>query len=269
MEIAQADLSPHIVARELIALRCGAGEQMPVIGMFLGGAGLADTMLYCREKIYPLGPAQRRQPCDHRIGDARSAAAAAQGAASCRRNPSPVAVSWRNSQSLSGRFSLLAVTTLDKVLMSGELSGPHARRAAAAGDRGAAGVDVAGVFRDPGRQARPFEDARRPFRGKRRDQHRGRKLEGDPRRRDLPGRNRQPDLPQARRIRYRSSALPPEGRRHEPTGRLKQLVAARAGDAGRSAGVATGRRRSPPSMAPPRGRCCSTARACARSSSTG
>ena len=26
-----------------------------MIGMFLGGAGLADTMLYCRDKIYPLG----------------------------------------------------------------------------------------------------------------------------------------------------------------------------------------------------------------------
>ena len=68
LEIAQAELSPHIVARELIALRCGAGEQMPVIGMFLGGAGLADTMLYCREKIYPLGLPNGRQPCDHRLG---------------------------------------------------------------------------------------------------------------------------------------------------------------------------------------------------------
>ena len=27
LEIAQADLSPHLVARELIALRCGTGEQ--------------------------------------------------------------------------------------------------------------------------------------------------------------------------------------------------------------------------------------------------
>ena len=26
-----------------------------MIGMFLGGAGLAETMLYCRDKIYPLG----------------------------------------------------------------------------------------------------------------------------------------------------------------------------------------------------------------------
>lgn len=122
MEIAQADLSPHIVARELIALRCGAGEQMPVIGMFLGGAGLADTMLYCREKIYPLG---LPNGVSHAI---TALAMLAQlllrlKASFLPPNPSLVAVSWRNSQSLSGRFSLLAVTTLDKVLMSGELAG--------------------------------------------------------------------------------------------------------------------------------------------------
>ena len=35
--------------------------------MFLGGAGLADTMLYCRDKIYPLGPAQRPRARDHRV----------------------------------------------------------------------------------------------------------------------------------------------------------------------------------------------------------
>ena len=48
------DLDRYTVARELIALRRGEDER-PVIGMFLGGAGLADTMLYCRDKIYPLG----------------------------------------------------------------------------------------------------------------------------------------------------------------------------------------------------------------------
>ena len=122
MEIAQADLSPHIVARELIALRCGAGEQMPVIGMFLGGAGLADTMLYCREKIYPLG---LPNGVSHAI---TALAMLAQlllrlKASFLPPNPTTVAVSWRDSQSLSGRFSLLAVTTLDKVLMSGELTG--------------------------------------------------------------------------------------------------------------------------------------------------
>jgi len=55
VELAQGDLTPHLVARELIALRHGDGSGKPVIGMFLGGAGLADTMLYCRNKIYPLG----------------------------------------------------------------------------------------------------------------------------------------------------------------------------------------------------------------------
>ena len=55
IDLARADdLAPYTVARELIALRHGEDDR-PVIGMFLGGAGLADTMLYCRDKIYPLG----------------------------------------------------------------------------------------------------------------------------------------------------------------------------------------------------------------------
>ena len=122
LEIAQADLSPHIVARELIALRCGTGEQKPVIGMFLGGAGLADTIIYCREKIYPLGLPN---------GISHAITAVAVFARLLLRlkgsflppQPAKLAVSWRNSQSLTGRFSLLAVTTLDKVLLSGELRG--------------------------------------------------------------------------------------------------------------------------------------------------
>src|SRR3569623_3346617 len=54
--IVKGDIAPHVVPRELIALRRTANtDDQPVIGMILGGAGLADTMLYCREKIYPLG----------------------------------------------------------------------------------------------------------------------------------------------------------------------------------------------------------------------
>jgi hypothetical protein len=122
LEIAQADLSPHIVARELIALRCGPGEQKPVIGMFLGGAGLADTILYCREKIYPLG---LPNGISHAITAVALMARLFLRLKSSFLPPQPgkLAVSWRNSQSLTGRFSLLAVTTLDKVLLSGELKG--------------------------------------------------------------------------------------------------------------------------------------------------
>jgi Diacylglycerol kinase catalytic domain len=55
IELASGDLTGHVVERDLIALSEGDGEVRPVIGMFLGGAGLADTILYCRHKIYPLG----------------------------------------------------------------------------------------------------------------------------------------------------------------------------------------------------------------------
>src|SRR6476646_5376066 len=39
IELARTDLKPYTVARELIALRHGDGQQQPVIGIFLGGAG--------------------------------------------------------------------------------------------------------------------------------------------------------------------------------------------------------------------------------------
>src|SRR4030095_11440985 len=55
LAIARADLSPYLVAREMISLSGGETGIAPVIGMFLGGAGLADIMLYCRERVYPLG----------------------------------------------------------------------------------------------------------------------------------------------------------------------------------------------------------------------
>src|ERR671920_345294 len=51
LELARADLAPHIVRRELIALSGGTADGKPVLGMFLGGAGLADVMLYCRNKL--------------------------------------------------------------------------------------------------------------------------------------------------------------------------------------------------------------------------
>ena len=53
LRIARDDLAAHIVQRKLISLSDGNGR--PVLGMFLGGAGLADSMLYCRQRIYPLG----------------------------------------------------------------------------------------------------------------------------------------------------------------------------------------------------------------------
>lgn len=121
IEMARFDLAPHTVARELIALRGRHNGDRPVIGMFLGGAGLADTMLYCRDKIYPLGLPN---------GVAHVITAIALILKSLLNlkagflppDPKPLRVSLRAPGSmLSGRFSLLAVTTLERLLLSGEL----------------------------------------------------------------------------------------------------------------------------------------------------
>lgn len=119
--LAQGDLSDHIVARELIALRKD-GSERPVIGMFLGGAGLADTMLYCRYKIYPLG-------LPNALSHALTAVAVlfrlvfGVRASFLPPRAAPLHVSTGRAQSLTGRFTLLIVTTLEKMLLSGEMGG--------------------------------------------------------------------------------------------------------------------------------------------------
>jgi len=119
--LAQGDLSGHLVARELIALQKD-GSERPVIGMFLGGAGLADTMLYCRNKIYPLG-------LPNAISHVLTALALLVGllfgvrASFLPPKAEPLHVSTGRSESLTGRFTLLIVTTLEKLLLSGEVGG--------------------------------------------------------------------------------------------------------------------------------------------------
>ena len=119
LDLAQADLGPHLVARELIALRCGAGEQKPVIGMFLGGAGLADTMLYCRNRIYPLGLPNGVSHVITALAVLMRIFLRLKGSF-LPPGPAPVQISSR-SERLDGRFSLLAVTTLEKLLLSSEI----------------------------------------------------------------------------------------------------------------------------------------------------
>jgi diacylglycerol kinase family enzyme len=122
MAIAHGDLTPYVVPREMIALRRSAdAADRPVIGMFLGGAGLADTMLYCRDKIYPLG-------LPNGIAHALTAIALLAKlllrikASFLPPDPKPLNVSLREDQNrLTGKFSLLAVTTLEKLLLSNEV----------------------------------------------------------------------------------------------------------------------------------------------------
>ena len=123
VEIAQGDIAPYVVARELIALRSGENGDRPVIGMFLGGAGLADTMLYCRDKMYPLG-------LPNSVAHVITALALLAKlflkvkASFLPPDPLPLSISVHEAgNKITGRFSLLAVTTLEKLLLSGELGG--------------------------------------------------------------------------------------------------------------------------------------------------
>ncbi|GAA3896511.1 diacylglycerol kinase family protein [Sphingomonas limnosediminicola] len=122
IELARTDhLAPYTVSRELIALRHPGSPDRPVIGMFLGGAGLADTMLYCRERIYPLGLPN---------GIAHGITAFAMLAKMFFKmkssflppDPEPLNISMSDGGNrLSGKFSLLAVTTLEKLLLKSDL----------------------------------------------------------------------------------------------------------------------------------------------------
>lgn len=123
LEIARADLAPHLVARELISLSGGDSGITPVIGMFLGGAGLADVMLYCRERIYPLG---LPNSVSHFITAVAVVLRQVFGlrASFLPPEPEPLSVSVRREGAITGRFAFLFVTTLEKLLLSGEV-GSH------------------------------------------------------------------------------------------------------------------------------------------------
>ena len=123
LEMARGDLAEHLVARELIALTSD-GRPLPVLGMFLGGAGLADTMLYCRDKIYPLG---LPNGVSHVLTALAVLVRQLLGLSSrfLPPSPSPIEVKVRRSGTLRGRFALLAVTTLERLLLGSEVKTSH------------------------------------------------------------------------------------------------------------------------------------------------
>jgi hypothetical protein len=116
LTLAQSDLAPHIVQRELISLSDGTIGARPVLGMFLGGAGLADTILYCRHKIYPLG---LPNGFSHALTFIATIFATITGLRAKFLPPRPrqVTVSVRQHGQIQGRFQVLMVTTLEKLLL--------------------------------------------------------------------------------------------------------------------------------------------------------
>ena len=96
-------------------------EERPVLGMFLGGAGLADTILYCRHKIYPLGLPNWAA---HFVTFIMGMISVIVGRSS-RLLPAkwaPIKVSVTKSGDLSGQFAFVMVTTLEKLLLNGDFN---------------------------------------------------------------------------------------------------------------------------------------------------
>ncbi|MBW8744919.1 MAG: diacylglycerol kinase [Sphingomonas sp.] len=121
----EADLSDHIVTRELIALtheEDGVADGLkPVLGMFLGGAGLTEVMLYCRYKIYPLGLPNWLSHVLTAFALLLSLVLGVR-AKFLPDRPAPVKVSLIRQGAIQGSFSLLMVTTLKKLLIGSSIA---------------------------------------------------------------------------------------------------------------------------------------------------
>lgn len=121
--LARTDLKTHVVQRELIALTEGDTPiNRPVLGMFLGGAGFADTILYCRHNIYPLG-------LPNSVSHVLAAFLLLFSTIFGVRGkffppvPQPVRVSLIRNGQTSQRFAFLIVTTLEKMLLGSKSGG--------------------------------------------------------------------------------------------------------------------------------------------------
>ncbi|MGQ0589957.1 MAG: diacylglycerol/lipid kinase family protein [Sphingosinicella sp.] len=122
LELARTDMAPNIVQRELISLTDGSAGGRAVLGMFLGGAGLADTILYCRDKIYPLG---LPNGVAHFLALIMGLASILIGrrARFLPLPARPLTISVMKRGVLKGTFAFLMVTTLQRLLFSGNMPG--------------------------------------------------------------------------------------------------------------------------------------------------
>jgi diacylglycerol kinase family enzyme len=126
LEIARCDLDRHIVERELIALSGGTSGGRPVLGMFLGGAGLADTMLYCRHNLYPLGLPNGVAHVLALLLGLLGVIVGSRGRFLPPRT-GPLKISVLKQGEMQGQFAFLMVTTLQKLLFGGTMPGAEKR----------------------------------------------------------------------------------------------------------------------------------------------
>lgn len=122
VEMARDGLEEHLVVRQMIALSRG-DDARPVLGMFLGGAGLAEFILYCRHKIYPLG---LPNGLSHFLaGVAGFISLFFKRSFSFLPTRSlPMRVSLIRGGKVQGSYAVFIVTTLDKLLLNSSMDRP-------------------------------------------------------------------------------------------------------------------------------------------------
>jgi hypothetical protein len=106
------------VRRHLIAIDDGHARR-PVVGMFLGGAGLMNAMLFCRHKLYPLGLPNSVAHGLTSLAFLWSILVGTRSRYSAIRTDDMKVVVPRRGV-MEGRFAVLLSTTLDRLLMGFE-----------------------------------------------------------------------------------------------------------------------------------------------------
>jgi diacylglycerol kinase family enzyme len=115
------DLRGHLVKRQLIALDTGRGT--PAMGMFFAAGALADTLLYCRHKLYPL-----KMPnwLAHLLTVIAGLVSVLTNSTSRFLPPMPREASVTiGGRTLRGRFQVLMVSTLQALVLTGRLAPPR------------------------------------------------------------------------------------------------------------------------------------------------
>ena len=125
LDIARRGIGPNVVRRQLIALTHGEPAERPVLGMFLGGAGLAETILFCRRRLYPLGlPIGLCHAVT--IGAVLLSSLVGRRLTGGRATDAARVTVLRNGEP-QGQASLILVTTLERLLLKARMPASTAR----------------------------------------------------------------------------------------------------------------------------------------------
>ncbi len=110
---AQGDFADHIVDRHILKVE-GIPGHPPLYGMFLGTAGIIEGIKICRRRIYPL-----RLPnvLSHAAAVILVTFGALTGGRGVGGRPSPIQVHLDNRGMVMGRYYILVVTTLERLIL--------------------------------------------------------------------------------------------------------------------------------------------------------